>query len=188
MLRFYKENSKIISKMFFSQLAIAILGLMLALATVANDTLLLFTSIFASLFYLYLIYSAAWEEGAQDKLRVDGGRAEYRPIKGLLISLTANIPNLVLAALAGIGYVLGRADFSIGWEWASAMYGFASVFARYLQAMYLGLIQRFAPQNPLALFLIIVPTLFVAALAYFRGVRGKRLFKVSKKEEERLRK
>ena len=82
-------------KMFVNQFAISIFGAMLSMASSAaeNDTLAFWCSILAIVFYLFLIYTQAWELGAKDKISVDIGKKEYKPHRGLGISALANIPN-----------------------------------------------------------------------------------------------
>ena len=56
MIGFLKENSYSMVKMFVNQIAMTVFGTMLALATAGNPTLLLCSSIFSILFYLFLVY------------------------------------------------------------------------------------------------------------------------------------
>ena len=118
MIGFLKENSYSMVKMFVNQIGMPVFGTMLALATAGNPTLLLCSSIFAILFYLFLLYSVGWEIGAKDKIRIDGGRMTEFPAKGFLIALGANLPNLLLAVLMGAGALISTAT---GAEWAGSM-------------------------------------------------------------------
>ena len=61
MSNFFRENSYSMVRLFLNQIALTVFGTMLALATAKNDTLLIVTSIFSVLFYLYLVYSFGWE-------------------------------------------------------------------------------------------------------------------------------
>jgi hypothetical protein len=138
MSNFFKENSYNMVKLFLNQIALTVFGTMLALSTVKNPTLLLVTSIFSVLFYLYLVYSCGWEIGAKDKIRIDGGRIAPAPAKGFLIALIANVPNLLLAILMGIGAIIST---STGAKWAGDMSVVCNAIARLIEGMYLGIIK-----------------------------------------------
>lgn len=138
MSNFFRENSYSMVRLFLNQIALTVFGTMLALATAKNDTLLLVTSIFSVLFYLYLVYSFGWEIGAKDKIRIDGGRLAPMPAKGFLIALVANIPNLLLALLMGFGAIISTAT---GAEWAGDLSVVCNAIARLIEGMYLGIIK-----------------------------------------------
>ena len=86
-------------KMFVNQFAISIFGAMLSMASTAaqNDTLAFWCSILSIVFYLFLIYTQAWELGAKDRISVDIGKKEYKPLTGLWTSVLANVPNFLIA-------------------------------------------------------------------------------------------
>ena len=92
---FWSENSKIIGKIILNQFGATFLGIMVVTAASSAQSqkawLMLFASVFASLFYLFLVYNVIWEKGGQDRIKIDGGRAARKPLKGLMISLVANI-------------------------------------------------------------------------------------------------
>lgn len=131
---FFKEHSYNIVRLFLNQIGITVFGTMLALATSGNPTLLLFSSIFATLFLLVLDYNVCWEIGAKDKIRIDGGRLKPMSGKGALLSLLANIPNLLLSLLMGIGVLIGTSA-------SEGMSVICNAAARLLNGMYLGIIK-----------------------------------------------
>ena len=131
---FFKENSYNVIKLFLNQIGITVFGTMLALATSGNPSLLLFSSIFATLFLLVLDYNVCWEIGAKDKIRIDGGRLKPMNGKGALLSLLANVPNLILSLLMGIGIMIGTAA-------SESMSVICNAAARLLNGMYLGIIK-----------------------------------------------
>jgi len=187
MREFFSENGKIIVKLMLNQFGAAVMGLMITLAAANSDKLMLFASIFASIFYVALLYSVIWEKGGQDRIKVDGGRAAYKPFKGLLMALIANIPNLVLAILIAVGRFFGSTDGAFGYEWAGNIYAVSNAIGRMWNAMNLGLIQTYMPVNPLAHFLDILPALFVCGFGYFLGLRNFRIlgiFEVKKPKKE----
>ena len=143
-MKFFKENSYDIVKLFINQIGITIFSFMLytAVATIEDDDLFLrinvFVSVFAILFYFSLLYTAAWDIGAKDKIRIDSGKAVSTPTKGLKIALWANTPNFLLAgfAVAFMGiYMLG------GSEWFYSVFFILNMLIRFISAMFLGLIQ-----------------------------------------------
>jgi hypothetical protein len=181
MFTFIKENSYLIVKMMLNQFGTAVFGLMLAMATSSNETLLLITSLFSVIFYLFLLHTIMWEEGAKRKIKADAGRAHYNPLTGLYLSICSNVPNIILAILILVGYIFGSMDGSFQMEWAGNMYTVACTIARLWEAMYLGLIQLFSPQNPIGFTLIVLPSLFTCTASYYLGLREfqlKNLFKL----------
>ena len=90
MRKFFHDYSYNIVKMFVNQFAISIFGVSLTFATTSAhgesqgfDTLTVVVSILSVLFYLFLIYTLAWEIGAKDKISVDAGKKPYRPHLGI---------------------------------------------------------------------------------------------------------
>ncbi len=131
---FFKDNSYNIIKLFLNQIGITVFGTMLALATSNNSSLLLASSIFSTAFLLVLDYNVCWEIGAKDKIRIDGGRFKPMPAKGAVLSVLANIPNLLLSVLMGIGVLIGTAA-------AETVSVVCNAIARLLNGMYLGIIK-----------------------------------------------
>lgn len=187
---FFHRYSYSIVKMFVNQFAISIFGTMLAMATSAaqNDVLTLIVSIFAILFYLFLIYTMIWEIGAKDKISVDAGKKQYRPMTGLYMALFASIPNFILALLYSIGY-----PFMATQTWAGNMNFIVRLFTVILEGMYLGvtMVLPFGAEVKLNVlwwpyYLMIVPLLVTSFLAYYLGHKDFRftaLF-MSKKNEQ----
>ena len=125
MMNFLKENSYLIFKMLVNQIGMTMFGLVLSMATHENNTLLLITSIFAVLFYMVLLYTMTWDAGYAEKIRIENNRLKFVPLKGLYMSLVANIPNIVLGILAVIGYygsVLEK-GIPVSPEWAVNLRG-----------------------------------------------------------------
>ncbi len=182
MKKFFHDYSYSTIKMFVNQFAIAIFGTSLTFATShahANsdsfDTLTVVVSVFSILFYAFLLYTMTWEIGAKDRISVDSGRKAYRPHTGLLLSLIANIPNLILAVLYLIADLLQ----------VEKMLFVVRLIASLLQGMYFGLITAVSvPMSggwvPLncqwyTFFLMSVPALITCWIAYFMGFKNIRL-------------
>ena len=179
MKRFFHDYSYNIVKMFVNQFAISIFGMSLTLATTqiyvdstaasGFDTFTFIVSIFAVLFYMFLIYTLSWEIGAKDKISVDSGKKPYRPHLGLLMSLVANIPNLIVAILYAIA-TIAKAD---------GMLFVVRFIATLLQGMYFGIItaaslpigDTYVQLNSLwpTFFLMSLPAMITSWIAYFLG-------------------
>ena len=174
MKEFWSENSKIIGKLILNQFGATFFGLMIvAAASAAKDQkawLMLFASVFATLFYLFLIYNVIWERGGQDRIRVDGGRAPRKPLTGLWIGLIANIPNILLGVLVCAVYPFQETQM-----WAGNLSVICRALVLLWEGMYAGVISYFAPYNPLARLLIVFPAIAVTALGYLMGLSNHRL-------------
>jgi len=176
---FHKYSYSMI-KMLLTQIVISIFGLMLSMATVnASSGVAIAVSIFAILFYLFLIYTLVWEIGAKDKISVDVGKKTYKPFTGLWMALVANVPNIVLAIILAIGKMfISNVE---GKEFNGL--GIVSVIANVLQGMYFGAISaiKIPSGQPLSdlwwtYFLIVIPALVTSFLAYYLGHRNFRFF------------
>lgn len=131
MKSFLKENTYSMVKLFLNQIAITVFATMLSIATFSNRKTLLFISIFSILFFLFLNYSAGWEIGAKDKLRIDSGRMKKSPLKGLLLAIGANVPNFICALLIGIGAFIDTKS-------AQSMSMICDLISRFFNNMYFG--------------------------------------------------
>lgn len=147
------------------------LAMILAASSANTGILELLASSVAIVLYLYLLYSIMWEKGGQDRIKIDGGRAPRVPLKGLYISLVANIPNIIIALLVLISY-----RFKDTQMWAATMDTIGRAAGVLWEAMYDGFIMNFAPHNPIAYVLMILPALVVCEAGYLIGLSNKRLF------------
>ena len=189
-MQFIKNNLHDIIKLFVNQIGIAIFSMMLytAVGVAENPDLSLLIkcliSVFASIFYLSLIYCAVWDLGARDKIRIDGNKMTPVKLKGMLLSLIANIPNFVLALVAIVTMLV---HISTGNEGFYSAFAGINLFMRLLNSMFLGLIQfvfsslenqtdvSFLCQS-FGYLLAPVLTILVAHFGYEMGVREKRIF------------
>ena len=191
-MRFFKENSESVIKLFINQIGIAIFSMFMILAAYAikggNAALIsIFISIFSIAFYFVLIYNVAWEIGAKDKIRIDGGRMKERKSKGILLGIYANIPNFIVIGIATvsiIAYMLG------GGEWLKSIFAVLNLIFRFFVSMYLGVIQGFTSsitdQNASYLVQSILFLVFsslsavVIHVSYILGLRDFRFFPTAK--------
>lgn len=188
MKSFFRNYSYGIIKMFVNQFAISIFGAVLSMATekAGNTALSIAVSCFAILFYLFLIYTMTWEIGAKDRIHVDMGKKKYKPHTGLLMSLVANVPNLIVAVLFVIAY-----PFMATATWAGNLAFVSKIIAIFIQGMYFGCVTTIQiagvalNQMWITYFLIIVPSLVTSWVAYYLGHREIRLMsKLTQKKEQ----
>lgn len=177
---FFHRYSYSIVKMFVNQFAISLFGTMISMATSAtkNEIFTLVGSIFSILFYLVLLYTMIWEIGAKDKISVDVGKKEYRPLTGLYMGLIANIPNLLFAVIYSIGYPFMETHL-----WAGNMNFIVRLFTVICEGMYLGVTSVLPLGAAVKLnnmwwtyYLMTVPAIATATLAYYIGHKDFRFF------------
>jgi hypothetical protein len=165
-------------KLFVTQMAISLFGLMLAIACAAiGKAAQLVVSVFAVLFYLFLIYTAIWEVGSKDKFGIEYEKFEARPLTGLYIGLLANSLNFVLALFITLGLSFGDGGI------LSTIGGLCSSIAIFIEGMYSGLLSVHVGGAPLnsywyPYFLITVPATVTSALAYYAGIKGINFTKI----------
>ena len=144
-MKFLKENSYDIVKLYINQIGIAIFSMALYSAieiALPSDfrwgtELEAIISALAILFYCSLIYVATWEFGAKDRIKIDGGRMTRKPYKGLLIGTLANVPNFILT---GIALICMGIFFASGAEGFKAVFSILNLLFGLLESMYLGII------------------------------------------------
>lgn len=191
---FFKKNSRLISQLFINQIGMTIFGAVLTvavnMAAKGKSVFLLAVSLFATVFYLALIYNVMWEAGARDIIRTESGRMEKTPCYALRVSLLASVPNFLLAILMLIGFLLGYAlDFSFG----RLLYGIMRIVTPLFEAMYAGLfgvilgtvsdtVTEYLVSTLLYLFSSL-PMILVSMGAYELGKRNVYLFGKRTKEK-----
>ncbi len=141
---FFKSNSYEITKLFINQIGITIFSLVLYTAAASIEDEALFSkvrvilSVFAVVFFYALLYTAAWDFGAKDKIKIDSGKMSKSASVGLKMSLIANLPNFVLGFCAVL--FMGLYLFS-GTEGFYTAFGVFNLIIRFISAMFLGIIQ-----------------------------------------------
>lgn len=182
MIRFWKENSSLIVKLMITQFGMAVFGLLLnsAASMSENTVLVVIFSVFSVIFYLFLLYTAVWDFGAKDKLKIEGKRLAPRPLHGLWVSLYANIPNLLLSAVATVAYLIidksvTNADGAfIQPVWAVNLFAVAHVIGSYLASVYMGITETIGIVGlPFTVALCTLPSLAACALGYWFGTKER---------------
>jgi hypothetical protein len=183
-MSWFKSNSYTIVKMIINQFGIAIMSIIFIGGALGGDMRLgMFGSVFCSLFYLSLLYTMCWDEGAKEGIRADAMHRRKDPLCGLKLALFANIPNALLAFLLLVGFLFGGVITEAAW--AQGLYTVAHALALVWESMYLGFVNFFLPPAEtvatsgyylLAYTLTMLPSLFAAWLGYFLGLKNKRMF------------
>jgi len=104
-MTWFKTNSYSIVKMILNQFGVAVMSLMLITITQTRKELMLVAALYATVFYLILLYMMTWELGAKDRIRADAKIVPFDALQGVKLSLAANLPNFLIALLMGIGYL-----------------------------------------------------------------------------------
>lgn len=162
-------------KMLLDQIVLSIFGFSLTMASVqaGSDQLMLWTGIGAVIFYLCMIYSVAWKMGHTDKSTIDRGYRTFNPLIGTLVSVIANLPNLIVAVAFMINSLVGNGT------------GASGLIGRLLNGMYLGLMTliEFDGDHLHAYwwmyFLLTLPAILVSTVAYIMGAKGLMLTKLA---------
>lgn len=144
-MKFFKENSYDIVRLFVNQVGITIFSLVLYSAASITNTehtagIYLAVSIFSTLFLMFLLYSVSWEYGSKDRVRVDSGKLSPCPAKGLKLALFANSLNFLLAFVMLI--------FSIVHTFKSTYFVdqtivILNIILKFIEAMYIGIVNSF---------------------------------------------
>ena len=174
-MSFFKKYSYTVVKLIVNQFAISILGNVLAIACgmAKNYTLMLVTSIFAVLFYVFLNYSALWEIGYKEIPSIATGRLARRPLAGLYMSLLAAIPNFLLAVLVTLGNLLSDIKFF------STLGGITAMVAMYTGILsFIKIGGHAANSYWISYFIIIIPGLIAGWLGYYFGIRNFHLTRI----------
>lgn len=181
-----KRHSYDIVKLYIDQIGITVFSLILitALSAVSDSTVFkVALSVFTTLFFSVILYTTAWDLGAKDKLSLDSGRGEYKPYKGIVLSVFANIPNFVLAGLAAVFLAISKTG-------SEACYSVGAVLltiVKFTMAIYLGIVESamsFASDwgtsgeilKAVGYFAVPVIAVFVTQLGYIFGLKEKKLF------------
>lgn len=188
-MKFFKENSYDVVRLFINQVGIAIFSLILytALGMVNIESGNKYTakaiiSVFAILFYFALLYTVAWDWGAKDKIRIEGKRMDPIKFKGARLAFWANIPNFVFS----FAYALTMGLYCLGVEGVKNISAIFNVLVRFIMSMYLGLILAiFSPfasdvlvynfWQAVGYFIVPVFAILVTELGYTLGLREKKL-------------
>ena len=195
-IQFFKENSYNMVKVFINQIGITIFSFVLyfSIASFKENNVQLYhklmiaISAFAMLFFFVLLYTAAWDIGASDKIRIESKKAEKNVFKGALITLCANSLNFLLA-----GIVLITVAFKIEGAFA-AVSGVCYTIFILLNGMYNGFIrdglmlinssdEPHALLSAVGFFAVLFLPIIASHIGYVFGLKNIRIFKSSPKKK-----
>ena len=172
MKEFWKSHSYDMVKMFLNQFATAIFGFALVIAVGKSRSIVLrnIISVFAILFYLFLLYTMTWEIGFNDRIPVEHGKMKRNVCKGMLISLCANGINFILALFVMLGYLITEVPFF------QSMGGVCGSIAVVIEGMYTGVLANHVGGAALnsywfMYFLIPLPAILTCGLSYYLGLK-----------------
>jgi len=174
---FFSKYSYNMVKMFITQFAVGLFGAVLALATSTHNVLIWVAGIGSILFYLFLIYVSAWEIGAKDRISIDLGKAKKRPWIGFLISLFANLPNIVVALIYALCWFIGKGEAGI----LTNIAAFMRVVTLFIEGMYYGLMTALnigVNNFWWAYFVMAIPAILVCGVAYILGTMNAKATKM----------
>ena len=185
-MKLFKQNSYEIIRLFINQIGITIFSLVLYTGlsisedktTALKITVLL--SVFATLFYLVLLYFAGWEYGSKDKIRIDSGKYKAVAFKGIKLSLYANFLNILLALLSVAFFAIA---ISGGSMWFDTIARIFNMILRFTSAMYHGMVQGIInsfPSDAVSTYMVeaacfglfIILPIFATQLGYYLGMRN----------------
>lgn len=196
-MRFLKENSYDILRLYINQIGITIFSLVLYTSISSLDSSLslklkISISIFSMLFLFALLYTVAWDWGANDKIRIDAGRVNKRAYKGALMALIANAINFILAAIC---VICDSLVYFKSVAAANAVSQIANLILRMTNAMYLGVIQGiFVSLKAEGFYVLLQSAAFLVApllailathIGYTFGLKNIKIFPSSKKKKRR---
>ena len=175
MLNFLKEHAYESVKMVVTQIAISIFGLVLSLACnlAKNNTLGLFCSCFAVLFYLFLLYTSVWEIGSKHQIPVQYGHRKNQPLLGLYISLLANSINILMAIFFTVGTIFPGVTFLHNLGVLGGSIAIATQ-AMYAEILTIQVGAAAAPLNTMwfMYFLITIPAMIMCTVGYYFGLKN----------------
>lgn len=182
---FFGRYSYTMVRLFLNQFAIGLFGAVITLALskiggdneTLSDTVMIVASALATIFYLFLTYTTIWPVGGKDRISSDAGKLSVMPMRGVLISLIANVPGLVVAILYTISEFAGKTGMKLAMR----------VVTLFLNGMYYGLLAG-APAGAAdeakllnywwMYFLVLLPAIIVTGVGYYLGTRNFHLTKM----------
>lgn len=191
MIKYIKENLDSIFKLFINHMGMMIFSLVVLLTSklisskMNNNAIFYIMGAIAVLMYFSLIYTAMWEKGAQDKIKIDGGRLNKNIFSGLYFYLIAN----AIAIFAGVVALIFSFFVTKEASFVNDVYVVFRLISHYYNGMYMWITQlNFASPviHSLIYIAVIIPGTLVAFVSYILGVKGfKCIFPEPKRDQNR---
>ena len=187
MFKYFKENLGNISKLFVNHLGMMIFSLVVLITSkllsgkIGNDSVFYIMGAVAILMYFSLLYTAMWEAGAKDRLKVDGGREKENIFHGLYMYLWSSaIGIFVSVVLIVLSFFLTEDVSTVNGVWAVFKF-----IAHYYNGMYLPITSIGGVHCSVYLGMV-VPGALVCFVSYILGLKGyKCIFPESKYNKNR---
>lgn len=200
---FWKDYGKSIRRLWLNQFGALAFALMLSFvsSTVATKApawakfAFIAAGVIGMFVYCYLTYLVIWELGAQDRIKVDGGRISARPHYGIKVGLAFGIPSLaatfIYFAMTMI-YTFASKDTAI----VNGTLNVTGMISLVLEAPYVGFAQaifgeigkKIAEESMfyygLFWFLSCLPILLVTWAGYLAGYHGKFMSRAYKRKKQ----
>lgn len=173
MIKYIKENLDSIFKLFINHVGMMIFGLVVILTSkllsskINNEIVFILAGVLSVLMYFSLVYTAMWERGAKDKIKIDGGREKQNLLHGLYIYLIANVIGVISAVVILIFSFFVTEDESV----VNSIYAIFKFIAHYWQSMYLPL-TTIKGIHCIIYILVLIPGALVSFVSYILGVKG----------------
>ena len=183
LLGFFKKNIRLILKYFVTQIAISALSLVLTLSVKvfaishfdSDTTGAILASIVCITIFAFVSHDFFWQEGAKDRIKVDGGRIKRDNFKGAKIAACSLTPVIILTVIATITYTIGILTEN---EIAASIYIISATPLYYfLEGMYYGVATVFNQTLYLPIVLIgeVIVSILIPAVSYRVGLTNKTL-------------
>ena len=214
-MRFIKEHLHDIVKLFINQLGVTIFSFFLYTAVgMIEDTSVktaanIAVSIISILFFCFLLYTVAWDWGAKDKIRIDGGRLEEFKFKGALLSLYANVINFFIAAVAFVTvfvFMCGYSELSlfdpslaitidkVAPNFTLELHSVFNILMRFISSLYNGLLRGIfsgmsnaflvSLYESIGFFFLPLVSILATHFGYVMGLREKKIFSTGAKNNK----
>jgi hypothetical protein len=138
-LNYITENGDSIKKLFINHIGMMIFGLVVLITAklmsskLGSDWAFYAMGALTVLMYFSLIYTAMWERGAKDKIRLDGGRLKRNVFNGLYFYLIGN----AVAIISGFICLLLSFLLTDEVSFVNNVYGVFRIISHYYSSMYL---------------------------------------------------
>lgn len=172
---YISQNLSSISKVFINHIGMTIFGLVVLItaklisSTVKNDIVFYLAGALTVLMYFSLLYTAMWERGAADKIKIDGGRMKENIWHGLWFYLLGDIIGVVFGFLTLIFSFFITAEESL----VNNIYAVFKFITHYWNSMYLN-VTGISGIHSVIYIAVIIPGAIVCFVSYILGVKGYR--------------
>lgn len=172
MKNFWSENGYNVIKIFLNQIALSMLGFVMAMATQsAHIAMRVIVGIVCVVFYLWILYVMMYEMGQKDGIKIQSGRLHYSKLKGFWISLLANVPNIIIGVLTFIGGLCFEMIGVTVKSWAAELYFVSNAIGKVIEAVYLPIISAVLRDEYWPLLITPILPIVVCTVAYRLGVK-----------------